>query len=58
VTIEELLDVGKIWVDAAMSLSSRELKIMDRLVRSQDRMAKTLVHTANMKANLENQVNG
>lgn len=58
VTIEELLDIGKIWVDAAMSLSSRELKIMDRLVRSQDRMAKALVHTANLKVNLGNQVNG
>lgn len=45
VYLQELLDIGEIWVDAAMSLSSRELKIMERLVRSQDRMAKTLVQT-------------
>lgn len=45
VSLQELLDIGEIWVDAAMSLSSRELKIMERLVRSQDRMAKTLVQT-------------
>lgn len=58
VTLDELLDIGKIWVEAAMSLTSRELKIMDRLVRSQDRMAKTLVHTANIKEKIGNQVNG
>ena len=45
VSLQELLDIGEIWVDAAMSLSSRELKTMERLVRSQDRMAKTLVQT-------------
>ncbi|MGD8874451.1 MAG: crotonase/enoyl-CoA hydratase family protein [Gammaproteobacteria bacterium] len=45
VTLEELLDIGEIWVDAAMSLTSRELKVMERLVRSQDKMAKTLVQT-------------
>lgn len=45
VYLQELLDIGEIWVDAAMSLSSRELKTMERLVRSQDRMAKTLVQT-------------
>jgi DSF synthase len=46
ITIEELMDIGEIWVDAAMALTSRELKVMERLVRSQDRMAKTLAHTA------------
>ena len=45
VTLEELLDIGEIWVEAAMSLTSRELKVMERLVRSQDKMAKTLVQT-------------
>ena len=45
VSLKELLDIGEIWVDAAMSLGSRELKTMERLVRSQDRMAKTLVQT-------------
>jgi DSF synthase len=45
VTFEELLDIGEIWVDAAMSLTARELKVMERLVRSQDKMAKTLIQT-------------
>jgi len=45
VTLEELLDIGEIWVEAAMSLTTRELKVMERLIRSQDRMAKTLVDT-------------
>ena len=46
VTLEELLDIGEIWVESAMSLTTRELKVMERLIRSQDRMAKTLVDTA------------
>ena len=46
VTLEELLDIGEIWVEAAMSLTTRELKVMERLIRSQDRMAKSLLNTA------------
>jgi len=42
VTFEEMLDIGKIWVDSAMALEPREIKVMQRLVRSQDRMAKSL----------------
>jgi DSF synthase len=45
VTLDELLDIGDIWVDAAMSLTARDLKVMERLVRSQDKMARTLSHT-------------
>ena len=45
VTLDELLYIGEIWVEAAMSLSSRDLKVMERLLRSQNKMAKTLVHT-------------
>jgi DSF synthase len=45
VSLEELLDIGKVWVDAAMSLTARELRTMERLVKSQDKMAKTLVRT-------------
>jgi len=45
VTYEELIDIGEIWVEAAMSLTSRELKVMERLIKSQDRMAKTLGQT-------------
>lgn len=42
VTLEEMLDIGEIWVNSAMSLSSREIKVMQRLVRAQDRMATSL----------------
>jgi DSF synthase len=42
VSFEEMLNIGEVWVDSAMSLSAKELKTMQRLVRSQDRMAKSL----------------
>lgn len=42
VTFKEMLDIGEIWVDAAMRLTDRELKTMARLMRSQDKIAKTL----------------
>jgi DSF synthase len=43
VSFEEMLKIGEIWVESAMSLSAKEIKTMQRLVRSQDRMAKSLV---------------
>jgi len=46
VTFEEMLDIGEIWVESAMALSQKEVKVMQRLVRSQDRMAKSLLHIA------------
>jgi len=46
VTYEEMLDIGEIWVKSAMSLSSHEIKVMQRLVRAQDRMAKSLSNPA------------
>lgn len=52
VTIKEMLDIGEIWVDAAMSLSQRELKVMERLVKSQDKMAKTFADTQVEKVNI------
>ena len=39
-----MIDIGEIWVDSAMVLSTQELKVMQRLVRAQDRMAKSLLH--------------
>jgi DSF synthase len=36
-TYEELYEVTEIWVDAALRLSERDLKIMERLVRAQKR---------------------
>jgi DSF synthase len=42
VSFEEMLNIGEVWVESAMSLSEKELKTMQRLVRSQDRMARLL----------------
>ena len=43
VSFEEMLSIGEVWVESAMSLSAKELRTMHRLVRSQDRMAKSLL---------------
>jgi DSF synthase len=43
VSFEEMLRIGEVWVESAMLLSAKELRTMQRLVRSQDRMAKSLV---------------
>jgi len=37
VTREELLHITRVWIDAAMHLSERDLKMMDRLIRAQER---------------------
>lgn len=42
VPYDELRDIAMIWVDAALRLSDRDLKIIDRLVRSQNRAGKRL----------------
>ena len=44
-----MLDIGEIWVNSAMDLSPRELKVMQRLIRSQDRMAKSLSHLSTLE---------
>jgi DSF synthase len=36
ITIEELYDITEIWVDAALRLDERNLKVMERLVRAQN----------------------
>ena len=38
VTHEALMDVCNYWVDISMNISERDLKLMDRLVRAQDRL--------------------
>jgi DSF synthase len=35
-TYEELYDITEVWVDAALRLDERNLKVMDRLVRAQN----------------------
>lgn len=49
VTHQELIDIGNIWVEAALSLNEREIKIMRRLIRSQDKMMGSLVETASLR---------
>lgn len=36
VSREELMDVADIWVDAAMNIGSKELRIMERLMKAQE----------------------
>jgi len=40
VTYQELMDITGIWVDAALQLNARDLKVMDRFVRSQQKLFK------------------
>ena len=38
ITHEELLEIGRVWVEAAMNISSKDLRTMSRLVKSQNRL--------------------
>jgi DSF synthase len=38
VTYEELTDIGNIWVEAALNLTSRDLRMMGKLVGAQNRL--------------------
>lgn len=38
VTYQELIDVTTIWVESALKLTEKDLKVMDRLVRSQEKL--------------------
>lgn len=53
VTMEELLEVVEIWVDAAMNLGSINLRTMQRLVRAQE---KKLVSDSNTLAGIKQSV--
>lgn len=39
ITYEELSEVALIWVEAAMRLTDKDLRVMDRLVRAQSRLS-------------------
>ena len=39
IMIEELREIADLWVEAAMSLESKDIRLMERLVRAQDRIA-------------------
>jgi len=38
VTYQEMMDIAQIWVEAAMQLSEKDLKVMDRFQRSQQKL--------------------
>lgn len=44
ITFEELMDVVQIWVDAALRLTSRDLKLMQRLVSRQNGLEAAHLH--------------
>ncbi len=46
VTYQELMDIANIWVDAALQLSEKDLKVMDRFVRSQQKLFESSEPTA------------
>jgi len=39
---QELMDIGTVWADAAMNLSEKDLRMMERLVRRQTRRAEDI----------------
>jgi len=43
VTKEELVHITSVWVEAAMHLSERDLRMMDRLIRAQERSSVTVI---------------
>lgn len=51
VSYEELLDITNLWVDSAMNINERELKIMNRLVRAQNRKVDSIEKNNNLMGN-------
>ncbi len=39
ITLKELTDIADLWVEAALRLESKDIRLMERLVRAQDRIA-------------------
>jgi len=37
ITLEELMDISDLWVESAMNLPEKDLRMMERLVKAQDR---------------------
>jgi len=38
ISYDELMSIGRIWVDAALRLTERDLRIMERIARSQEKL--------------------
>ncbi len=39
ITLEELIDIADLWVEAATRLETKDIRLMERLLRAQDRIA-------------------
>ena len=50
ISYEELIDVTKIWVDAAFRLEDKDLRMMERLVRAQQKLVRQSVDTTAIQA--------
>jgi DSF synthase len=37
ISLKELMSIGELWVDAAMQLTNRDLRMMQRLLRAQQK---------------------
>lgn len=46
ITYEELIDITAVWVDAALQLEAKDLRVMERLVRAQEKLKETHVPEA------------
>ena len=53
ITHEELIEISKYWVEIAMNLSDRDLKLMQRLVRAQNRKAEAGYIVENVESLIE-----
>ena len=38
ISYQELIDITDIWVEAALALETRDIKVIERLVRAQNRI--------------------
>ena len=58
VTSEELMHITNVWVDAAMQLSERDIKMMERLIRAQERGSVTSLQRADKPEHANRQAIG
>lgn len=49
---EELMEVSKYWVDITMNISARDLRLMERLVRAQEKQVEKITEQAYRRENI------
>jgi DSF synthase len=50
ITFEELIDISNLWVDSALGLPEKDLRMMERLVKAQDRRMGTVSEPRNQRS--------